>query len=144
MLLALLCGLLGNVGAAVAVRKVYFSVGDRGNVRLAFAAAGLMYAAAGVLSLAPLGWNMSAVLSNATVHFPPHFHLPAAPARQRVGAAVGVGVLAGMLMLVSAVLFLSYRYAPEAPEGPRTLTDPAQNGDLQGRENPAFHIEEVS
>ncbi|TNN33349.1 Claudin-34 [Liparis tanakae] len=147
MLLALLCGLLGNVGAAVAVRKVYFSVAERGNVRAAFAAAGLTYAAAGALSLAPLGWNMSAVLSNATVHFPPDFHLPAAPARQRVGSAVGVGVLAGVLMLVSAALFLGYRYAPEAPvapEDPRTLTDPAQNGDLQGRDNPAFHIEEVS
>lgn len=144
MVLALICGLLGNVGAAAAMRLVYFSVEDRGNLRMAFVLAGSLYLTAGTLCLVPLGWNMSAVLNNGSIHFPPEFHLPAAPVRQRVGSAIGVGVFASALMLVSGLLFLCYRYAWEDPKDPRTQTAPAQTGDHQGRDNPAFHREDVS
>uniref|UniRef100_A0A8C2WC58 Claudin-34 n=1 Tax=Cyclopterus lumpus TaxID=8103 RepID=A0A8C2WC58_CYCLU len=106
MVLALLCGLLGNVGAAAALRMVYFSALDRGNVRLAFAAAGATYLTAGSLCLVPLGWNMSVVLNNGSIDFPPEFHLPDAPVRQQVGSAIGIGVFASALMLVSGMLFL--------------------------------------
>ncbi|XP_068449163.1 claudin-34 [Clinocottus analis] len=146
MVLALIVGLLGNVGAAAAMRLVYFSVEDRRKVRPAFLLAGSLYLTAGTLGLVPLGLNMSAVLNNGSIYFPPEFHLPAAPRRQRVGSAVGVGVFASVLMLVSGLLFLCYRYAwgnPKETDGePRTLTGP-QSGD-QGRDNDAFHGEDVS
>lgn len=161
MVLALICGLVGNITAAVAMRMVYFSVEDRRNIRLVFLLAGTLYVLTGVFCLVPLGWNMSSVLNNRTIDFPPEFHLPAAPVRQQVGSAIGVGIFASILMLISGLLFLCYHYAWAAlrTEAPRNTRDPLHgpwrettlaqkshlpNGDNQGRDNLAFHSEEVS
>ncbi|XP_054459545.1 claudin-34 [Anoplopoma fimbria] len=150
MVLALIFGLVGNVCGAVAMRMVYFSVEDRRNMRLAFVLAGTMYLVAGTLCLVSLAWNMSSVLNNSSINFPPEFHLPATPASQQVGSAIAVGFIASILMLVSGLLFLCYRYAWTAlsPEAPKDNGDPIyehiQNGDNQGKDNPAFHSEELS
>uniref|UniRef100_A0A3Q1EAN5 Uncharacterized protein n=1 Tax=Acanthochromis polyacanthus TaxID=80966 RepID=A0A3Q1EAN5_9TELE len=79
MMLAVICGLAGNMTAAVAVRMVYFSVENRRHIRLAFAAGGILYLLTATLCLVPLVWNMTSVLNNRTIDFPPEFHLPAAP-----------------------------------------------------------------
>ncbi|XP_069560039.1 claudin-34 [Brachyistius frenatus] len=156
--LAVICGLVGNISAAVAVRMVYFSVEDRRNIRLVFVLAGALYLLTGTFSLVPLVWNMRSVLHNSTIHFPPEFRLPAAPVRQQVGSAIGVGISASILMLMSSLIFLSYRYvwralSSEAPRDPLhdpwTITTLPQkselaNGDYQGRNNPAFTSEENS
>lgn len=161
MVLAVICGLAGNISAALAMRMVYFSLEDRRNIRLAFVLAGTLYVLTGMLCLVPSVWNMTSVLNNGTIHFPSEFHLPAAPVRQQVGSAIGVGVLASILMFGSGLLFLCYRYAWQAlsTEAPRDTRDPLHgpwtettlaqkselpNGDKEGRDNPAFHSEEVS
>ncbi|XP_032382687.1 claudin-34 [Etheostoma spectabile] len=161
MVIAVICGLAGNITAAVAVRMVYFSVENRRNIRLVFVLAGTLYVLAGTFSLVPLVWNMSSVLKNSTIGFPPEFHLPAAPARQQIGSAIGVGFFASMLLFISGVLFLCYRYAWAAlsTEAPRDTRDPLQgpwtettlvqkselaDGTNQARDNPAFHREEIS
>ncbi|XP_042339582.1 claudin-34-like [Plectropomus leopardus] len=161
MVLAMICGLVGNITAVVAMRMVYFSLEDRRNVRLVFVLAGMLYVLTATLCVVPLAWNLNSVLNNRTIDFPPEFQLPAAPLRQQVGSAIGVGLAATILMLVSGLIFLSYRYvwetlSAEAPRasrvplhGPWTETTPAQrselpNGDNQGRDNPAFHYGEVS
>ncbi|KAM8874018.1 claudin-34 [Spinachia spinachia] len=144
MVVALMCGLLGNVGAAVAMRLVYFSVERRGNVRPAFVLAGTAYLLAGTICSVPLAWNVRSVLKNCSIEFPPEFHLPAAPAGQWVGSAVGVGVTAAVLMLVSGLLFLGHRYARKGPGAgaPKGAGAPPAR-DRQGRDNPAFHAQEV-
>lgn len=163
MVLALICGLAANIIAAVAMRMVYFSVEDHRNLRLVFVLAGTLYVLTGALCLVPLTWNMSSVLNNRTIDFPPEFHLPAAPVRQQIGSAIGVGIGASVLMLMSGLLFLCYRHAwvavaeePRATRatraqlhGPWTETSPGQktelpDGDNRGQDNPAFHSEEVS
>lgn len=161
MVLVVICGLAGNISAAVAMRMVYFTVEDRRNVRLAFVLAGTLYVLTGMFCLVPLVWNMHSVLNNSTIDFPAEFHLPAAPVRQQVGSAIGVGISASILMLISGLLFLCYRYAWQAlsTEAPRDTKDPLHgpwtettlaqkselpNGDNQGMDNPAFHSEEVS
>ncbi|CAG5862103.1 claudin-3 isoform 1-T2 [Menidia menidia] len=156
MMLALVCGLAGNVSAGAAVRMAYFSLENRGNVRLAFVLAGALYLLTAALSLVPLAWNMNSVLNNSTIDFPPEFHFPAAPVRQRVGSAIGVGIFASLLMLISGNLFLCYWCAWKGPEqtkdplhGPWTVTTLPQNWDLargesQGRDNPTFHSQEIS
>ncbi|XP_074525278.1 claudin-34 [Halichoeres trimaculatus] len=158
MVLAMISGLAGNVIAGLAMRKAYFSLEKRTNIKLVFLLAGTLYLLTGGMCLVPLIWNMTSVLNNSTINFPPEFHLPAAPVEQRVGAAIGVGILASIMMLTSGLLFLCYRYAcqnlsSEAPGANRgtvpgswtemTQTQ-VQNGGNQGRDNPAFHIEEVS
>ncbi|XP_071343162.1 claudin-34 [Trachinotus anak] len=161
IMVAVICGLVANVIAAVAMRMAYFSLEDRRNIRLVFVLAGTLYLLTGTVSLVPVVWNMNSVLNNSTIDFPPEFHLPVAPVRQQVGSAIGVGIFASILMLISGLLFLSYYYAchtlkSEAPrdtrdplQGPGTVTTMAQeselpNGVRQGRNNPAFHSEEVS
>lgn len=154
--LAMICGLAGNISAALAVRMVYFSIEDRRNIRLVFVLAGALYLLTGTLSLVPLVWNMNSVLNNSTIDFPPEFNLPAAPVRQRVGSAIGVGIFASIMMLISGLIFLCYQYACRAPKdhrdpphGPWTVTTLPQKSDLSrgerlGMDNPAFHREEVS
>nr|QVG60681.1 CLDN34-like 1 protein [Scophthalmus maximus] len=164
MVLAVICGLAANVSAAVAVRMVYFSLEERKNIRLVFILAGSLYLLTGTFSMVPLVWNMNSVLANSTIDFPPEFHLPAAPVRQQVGSAIGVGLFASLLMFISGLLFLSYQYAwhslrSEATRGPRgtsdqlrgpwTLAAMAHNSELpnevnRGSDNPAFLIEKVS
>ncbi|GAA6217808.1 claudin-34-like [Lates japonicus] len=160
MVMAVICGLVANISAAVAVRMVYFSLEDRRNIKLVFVLAGTLYLLTGTLSLVPLVWNMNSVLSNSTIDFPPDFYLPAAPVRQQVGSAIGVGIFASILMLVSGLLFLTYQYAwrtlrSEAPRdtrdplhGPWTVTT-AQGSELwngvnQGVDNFAYHTDKVS
>lgn len=158
MVLAMISGLAGNIIAALAMRMAYFSLEKRSHIKLVFLLAGTLYLLTGGLCLVPLVWNMTSVLNNSTINFPPEFHLPAAPMKQQVGSAIGVGILASIMMLTSGLLFLCYRYAWQtlSSEGPRTKSGTVlgpwtemnqtqvPNGGNQGRDNPAFHIEEVS
>ncbi|XP_019936484.1 claudin-34 [Paralichthys olivaceus] len=158
MVLAAICGLAGNISGAMAMRMAYFSVEDRRNIRLLFILAGTLYLFTGLCSLVPLVLNMNSVLINSTIDFPPEFHVPAAPVRQQVGTAIALGIFASILMFISGLLFLSYRYArhtlrseahrrtSESFHGPWTATTMAQrfNGVNQGIDNPAFLSEDIS
>ncbi|KAG7473001.1 claudin-34-like, partial [Solea senegalensis] len=154
MMLSVICGLAANFVAAAAMRMAYFSVKDRRNIRRMFVLAGTLYLLTGALSLVPLAWNMNSVLVNRTIDFPPEFHLPAAPLTQQVGSAIAVGIIASILMLVSGIIFLSYRYVR------RTLTSETQRhankptyrhwsltsatADVNGRDNAAYFSDDVS
>lgn len=155
MILAAIFGLAGNISAAVAMRRAYFSVEEPGNIRAVFVLAGALYLLTATTSMVPLMWNMSSVLRNDTIEFPPDFYLPAAPVKQSVGAAIGVGIIGSVMMLLSGVLFLCYRYAWQAPEkatdplhGPWTMTTLSQSPGSsravsEGTDNPAFITEEA-
>ncbi|XP_061593053.1 claudin-34 [Cololabis saira] len=156
MMLAVICGLAGNISGALAMRMVYFSVEHRSNMRMLFVLAGALYVLTATFSLVPLTWNMNSVLKNCTIDFPPEFHLPPAPVRQRVGIGIVVGILASIMMLISGMLFLCYRYVWTDPEqtreplhSPWTETTLTQNtelseGVIQGMHNPAFLTEAIS
>lgn len=154
MMLAVICGLAGNICAALAMRMVYFSVEDRRDIRLVFLLAGTLYLLTSVLCLVPLLWNTITVLKNNTINFPPKFHLPSAPASQQVGSAIGVGIVASIMILFSGLLFLCYRYAwksliSEDPRETRELHGPwtettLTKRDSHGRDNLAYQSEEAS
>ncbi|TKS74857.1 Claudin-34 [Collichthys lucidus] len=155
IMLAVICGLVGNISAAVSMRMAYFSVEDRRNLRPMFVVAGTLYMMAGTFCLVPVVLNMNSVLNNNIINFPPEFHLPEAPVKQQLGSAIAVGMVASILSLISGVLFLSYRHiwqalSSEAPKdtrdplhGPWTEATLGQASD-HGRDNPAFHSEEVA
>lgn len=156
MVVAVISGLVGNICAAVAMRMAYFSVEDRRHLRPVFVMAAVFYLLTAVFMLVPLVWNMTSVLNNSTISFPHEFQFPAAPLSQRVGSAIGTGLFASILMLVSGVLFLSYRFVWETPEksmdplsGPWTVTTLTKTSEMskedgQGVNNPAFYTEETS
>lgn len=136
MMLAAVSGLAANVCGGAAMRLAYFSVRERRGMRRAFVLAGVLHLMTAGMCLGPLLWNMTSVLNNNTIHFPPEFQLPAAPDRQYVGPAIGVGLFASALTLISGLLFLCYRYAwrsPGAEEPPGR----------HGRDNPAYQQEDA-
>jgi len=164
---AVACGLASNMAAAVAMRSAYFSVDTDKRDGRVFRAAGLLYLLTGSLLLVPLAWNVNAVLSGATIPFPPEFCLPAAPEYQEVGSAIGVGFFACGLLLISGTVFLCYRFPKESSAGPEAaaITNPqdplhgawpmstlstqaaaapprGEDGSRRGKDNPAFHTEE--
>uniref|UniRef100_A0A672INS0 Claudin 34 n=1 Tax=Salarias fasciatus TaxID=181472 RepID=A0A672INS0_SALFA len=83
MLLSVLVGICGNAGGLYSMRNVYFGV-ERGSV--GFIATGALCLLAAVMSLVPLVWNLTSVVTNQTIQFPPDFKLPPAPAAQYVGS----------------------------------------------------------
>lgn len=162
MMLAVIIGLFGNINGAFAIRMAYFSMENRSKIRLAFLLTGTLYLLAGFFSLLSLAWNMNSVLSNHTIVFPPEYQFPAAPDRQRVGNAIGVGILSSTLMLLSGLIFLCYRYIwktlktgpPKDPSDPLhgawtqtslgSASGQQPNRDTLGMDNPVFHLEDMS
>lgn len=161
MMLAVIIGLMTNMTGAYAMRMVYFSMENRSKIRLVFLLAGTLYLLTGFCSLLPLAWNMNSVLNDRTIVFPPEYQFPAAPIRQKVGSAIGVGIFASILMLLSGLVFLCYRHVwqklkngpPKDPSdplhGPWTQTSlgstsgQQSNRENRGKDNPTFHVEEV-
>ncbi|KAJ3584171.1 hypothetical protein NHX12_014667 [Muraenolepis orangiensis] len=154
--LALVAGLGGNAVGVYALRNVYFGLckGRGRSVRLAFSCAGALFLLSSALSLGPLAWNLHAVLSNHTIAFPPEFHMPEAPTSQSLGTGIVVGMAAGLLMLVSGVVFLSYRPPPGVTSTTRatrawtagseatSAVRGAAGGGAAGKDNPAFDSHE--
>uniref|UniRef100_A0A671YUW2 Claudin 34 n=1 Tax=Sparus aurata TaxID=8175 RepID=A0A671YUW2_SPAAU len=92
MLLSLVVGLCGNAGGVYAVRNIYFSLEKSTPTRSAFFTTGGLCLLAAVMSLIPLLWNLTSVVTNQTISFPPEFMMPAAPQSQHVGGGVMVGL----------------------------------------------------
>ncbi|XP_062417572.1 claudin-34-like [Pungitius pungitius] len=109
MLLSLVTGLAGNAGAVFSVRNLHFGTEKSASVRAAFAATGALCLSAAAMALAPLLWNLSSVVTNQTIRFPPEFKMPPAPDSQHAGNAIWVGMVAAVLMGVSGVTFCAYR-----------------------------------
>nr|XP_054590683.1 claudin-34-like [Nothobranchius furzeri] len=107
MLLSLLVGLCGSAGGVYAMRKAYF--GLENSIRLCFISTGVLCLLAAVLALVPLLWNLSSVVTNQTIAFPPEFEFPRAPESQQVGGGIGVGIVGSVLMIVSGIVFCSYK-----------------------------------
>uniref|UniRef100_A0A672HYQ8 Claudin 34 n=1 Tax=Salarias fasciatus TaxID=181472 RepID=A0A672HYQ8_SALFA len=114
MMLSGICGLAANVAGGLAMRMAYFSVKDRRYLRLLFLLAAVLYLLTATLSLVPLVWNMTSVLNNSTIAFPPEYYLPSVPKGQAVGSAIAVGIVASIMMLISSLIFFCYRHVWES------------------------------
>ncbi|KAI7807334.1 claudin-34 [Triplophysa rosa] len=101
-------GVVANLVAGYAVRNAYFGV-DSGRVRLAFVTAGSLFWLTAACSLVPVLWNMSSVLANLTIDFPPDFYLPPAPIKQEVGPGIAIGICSSVLLIVSGLFLMCYK-----------------------------------
>ncbi|XP_061571881.1 claudin-34-like [Cololabis saira] len=155
MMLSLLVGLCGNASGVYAMRNAYFGLGRSSKINLRFVTTGALCLLAAVMSLVPLLWNLSSVVTNQTITFPPEFKLPTAPQSQSVGWGIWVGVMGSALSIVSGIIFCSYKLPVMLR--PRTLplreqlhwdgssATPDTQGAVAvscGRDNPAFQSEE--
>lgn len=151
MLLSLVVGLSGNAGGLYTMRKAYFGVGKNSSILPSFISTGVLCLLAAVLSLIPLVWNLSSVVTNQSIQFPPEFKIPPAPNSQRVGSGISVGIVGSMFMVVSGIIFCSYR-SPEVrmDNGVRehqnhsstSKPDNLQAAGSRGPDNPTFQIQE--
>ncbi|XP_019904421.1 claudin-34 isoform X2 [Esox lucius] len=114
VMVTVILGLTGNMVGAYAVRNIYFGEKTSNIIRLLFTGAGVLYVLTGASCLMPLIWNMTSILTNQTITFPPEFHLPPAPTTQKVGVAIWIGISASILLFFSGILFLCYSYPTEA------------------------------
>uniref|UniRef100_A0A3Q1EYV1 Claudin 34 n=1 Tax=Acanthochromis polyacanthus TaxID=80966 RepID=A0A3Q1EYV1_9TELE len=109
MLLSLLVGLCGNAGGVYSMRNAYFGLDRNPPIRLCFVLTGALCLLAAGMSSVPLIWNLSSVVTNQTILFPPEFKMPAAPDSQHVGSGVSVGLVGAVLMVLSGIVFCTYR-----------------------------------
>ncbi|XP_059183499.1 claudin-34-like [Centropristis striata] len=143
MLLSLLVGLCGNAGGVYAMRNVYFGMEKNSPIRLAFYTAGTLCLLAAVMSLIPLVWNLSSVVTNQTIKFPPDFNMPQAPDSQQVGCGIGVGLVGTVLLFVSGIIFCQYRLPVRSQRPESSLPAlPAPSHSARGRDNSAFVSDE--
>ncbi|KAL2089502.1 hypothetical protein ACEWY4_014190 [Coilia grayii] len=162
---AVVMGLFSNVTAGYAMRKVYFGLGKRRSINMAFWSAGTLYMLTATCSYVSLFWNVAAVLNNQTITFPPEYDFPPAPMSQGVGSGVGVGIGAASMIALSGLLFLTYRYPKMAVErkaqasdepsthladskprvsvGLRSISEDREESNAKaGEDNPAFELQE--
>lgn len=146
MFLSVLVGLCGNAGGVYALRNVYF--GMENNSPIPFFTSGALSLMAAIMSLIPLLWNLSSVVTNQTIKFPPEFQMPQAPDSQYVGCGIGVGMVGTALMIVSGIIFCMYKLPGKSQQLNGSL--PAQSmsdssgalARVGGRNNPAFDSHE--
>ncbi|XP_034007473.1 claudin-34-like [Trematomus bernacchii] len=136
MLLSLLVGLCGNAGGVYTLRNVYFGMGKNSPIRLTFLTSGALCLMAAIMSLTPLLWNLNSVVTNQTIKFPPEFKLPPTPDSQHVGLGIWVGLVGTSLMIVSGIIFCTYRLPVRSENRAETVTD------SRGKDNLAFEFHE--
>ncbi|XP_041638292.1 claudin-34-like [Cheilinus undulatus] len=156
MLLSVLVGLCGNAGGVYAMRNIYFGMERNSLIRLAFLITGVLSLLAAVMALIPLLWNIHSVVTNQTVDFPARFKMPPAPDSQQVGGGIRVGMAGSILMVISGIIFCSYRIpvrsrpTPQSSQREELHLDrsvPAEpetddRGAPTGEDNPAYESPE--
>nr|XP_033803891.1 claudin-34 [Geotrypetes seraphini] len=109
MLVAVILGAIGKVTAVCALRNVYQGISPGTQIVKWFIAGGVLNVAAGVCILIPVAWNFYSVVHNLGITFPSTFFMPTNPLAQDVGAAIPVGIVSAILMILSGTFFLCYK-----------------------------------
>ncbi|KAM4683502.1 claudin-34 [Amazona ochrocephala] len=110
LLIAMFMGLLGLTATIFALRNVYMGITHKTLITRFFLMGGCFYIFAGLCVLIPVSWNFYSVAHNQSIAFPPSYYMPSSPAAQEVGAAIPVGIVAVILLLLSGVFSLLYRF----------------------------------
>ncbi|XP_072440438.1 claudin-34-like [Chiloscyllium punctatum] len=118
MLAAVVLGALGKVATVYGLWDAYIGEGCQSRrAGLAFTVGGGFHLLASLCVLVPAAWNLNSVLSNRTIAFPPHYHLPPSARSQEPGAALYVAFFSSALLSLTAAFLLSYRTSawPSSP-----------------------------
>ncbi|NXK09665.1 CLD34 protein, partial [Herpetotheres cachinnans] len=110
LLIAMFTGLLGLTATIFALRNVYMGITHKTLITRLFLVGGFFYMFAGLFVLIPVSWNFYSVMHNQSITFPPSYYMPSSPAVQEAGAAIPIGIVAVILLLLSGTFSLSYRF----------------------------------
>ncbi|XP_027746055.1 claudin-34 [Empidonax traillii] len=111
LLIAMFVGLLGLAATIFALRNVYMGITHKTLITPFFLVGGFFYIFAGLCVLIPVSWNFYSVTHNRSIAFPPSYYMPSSPVAQEAGAAIPVGIVAVILLLLSGTFSLSYRFS---------------------------------
>ncbi|KAK2874679.1 hypothetical protein Q8A67_021832 [Cirrhinus molitorella] len=145
LLVALVLGLAGNASVVYALRNVYFGLNKLKPIKLAFSSGGVLLILTGASTLVPVCWNLHSVVNNQTISFPAEFRMPPAPVNQSIGPGIAVGIFASILVVLSGLVFLSYRVPVilEAKVRPSWPGENPSDVNHQGIDNPVFQNGDV-
>ncbi|NWW50821.1 CLD34 protein, partial [Pedionomus torquatus] len=107
--IAMFVGLLGLTATVFALRNVCMGITHKTLISRFFLVGGFFYVFAGLCILIPVSWNFYSVTHNQSIAFPPSSYMPSSPAAQEAGAAIPIGIVAVILLLLSGTFSLSYR-----------------------------------
>ncbi|XP_053273534.1 claudin-34-like [Pleuronectes platessa] len=138
MVLSLLAGLCGNAGGVYALRNVYFGMGKESPLRLSFSTGGALCLLAAAMSLIPLVWNLTSVVTNQNISFPPEFKMPQAPDSQYAGCGIGVGMVGTIMMIVSGIIFCMYKIPARPQHASQSSLKEQAHVDRSPRAQPMF------
>ncbi|NWX00314.1 CLD34 protein, partial [Caloenas nicobarica] len=110
LLIAMFMGLLGLTATIFALRNVYMGITHKTLITRFFLVGGFFYIFAGLCVLIPVSWNFYSVTHNQSIAFSPSYYMPSSPAAQEPGAAIPIGIVAVILLLLSGTFSLSYRF----------------------------------
>ncbi|KAM8820776.1 claudin-34 [Eudromia elegans] len=107
LLIAMILGLVALTATVFALRSIYMGIVDK-TITHFFLVGGFFFIFSGVCVLIPVSWNFYSVAHNESIAFPPSYHMPSSPVSQQVGAAIPIGIIAVILLLLSGTFSLSY------------------------------------
>ncbi|KAM9206220.1 claudin-34 [Mergus octosetaceus] len=110
LLIAMVMGLLGLTATVFALRNIYMGISRKTLITHFFLLGGFFYIFAGLCVLVPVSWNFYSIAQNQSIAFPPSYYMPSSPTAQEVGAAIPIGIIAVILLLLSGTFSLSYRF----------------------------------
>ncbi|NXG62855.1 CLD34 protein, partial [Hemiprocne comata] len=110
LLIAMFLGLLGLTATMFALRNVSVRITQKTLITRFFLLGGFFYIFAGLCVLIPVSWNFYSVMHNQSIAFPPSYYMPSSPAVQEAGAAIPIGIVAVIFLLLSGTFSLSYRF----------------------------------
>lgn len=108
-----LCCIVGAVGItfmSFALWNVVRAITHKTFLLTLFNVGGLMNFITGIIILIPVSWNSYSILINADIMFPEDFHMPTSPVYQEIGAAIYIGYIAAVLLLVSGVMIMCNKH----------------------------------
>ncbi|XP_054078775.1 claudin-34 [Rissa tridactyla] len=109
LLIAMFMGLLGLTATIFALRNICMGITHKTLITRFFLVGGFFYVFAGLCVLIPVSWNFYSVTHNQSIAFPPSSYMPSSPVAQEAGAAIPIGIVAVILLLLSGTFSLSYR-----------------------------------
>ncbi|XP_042666903.1 claudin-34 [Centrocercus urophasianus] len=110
LVIAMVMGLLGLTATICALRNIYMGISHKTAIIRFFLVGGFFYVFAGLCVLIPVSYNFYSVTQNQSIAFPPSYLMPSSPVAQEAGAAIPIGIIAAILLLLSGIFSLSYRF----------------------------------
>ncbi|XP_074843408.1 claudin-34-like [Carettochelys insculpta] len=113
--------MLATVMEAIAIGFVLFALWSaykkevkKKYILFFFLTGGVLNIMSSVFIFIPVIWNLYSTMKNHSIVFPPSYYVPSTPKSQKVGAAIPVGLVAALLLLLSGILLL-YDWFPKLP-----------------------------